>query len=303
MRKMRANDTAQPLMSKIRTGRKFKKMEKKSLLIEDEQRPKFNLICIGNVKDSRTRLVVSEKSQQDQQWSTTTLKLAPPDVQKKAENVAKSQPKHKRMLAFSSKHFTFECAHQIKCNLVTFDDTVVGEQDVSQMATHQIRFDDGIFFFFSFIITLLNHGSQFDAHQFLNILFPVSQNPEQEEGRICILQPSVKYLPFALDLLKFLYAMTRRINNMMRDCENETIHMDMCQGMALFEALRTINATTIKGKSDIYKMIFDKKNGAIGGIYDDMKRFDDLYPDATLIFKKGLSQLRKHPDAPPQKSF
>ena len=36
-----------------------------------------------------------------------------------------------------------------------------------------------------------------------------------------------------------------------------------------------------------------KKNGAIGGIYEDMKHFGKLYPEADLIFKKGISQLKK----------
>ena len=54
------------------------------------------------------------------------------------------------MLVMSSKHFTFECQSQIKRNVVTFDDTSVTDQDVNQMATHQIRFDDGIFFFFAY---------------------------------------------------------------------------------------------------------------------------------------------------------
>ena len=94
------------------------------------------------------------------------------------------------MLVMSSKHFTFECQGQIKRNVVTFADTSVTDQAVNQMATHQIRFDDGIFFFFPLIITLLNHGSQFDADQLLNIFFPFSKNPEREEGRICSLQPS-----------------------------------------------------------------------------------------------------------------
>ena len=51
----------------------------------------------------------------------------------------------------SSKHFTFECQSQIKRN-VTFDGTSVTDQDVNQMATHQIRFDDGIFFFFRLLL-------------------------------------------------------------------------------------------------------------------------------------------------------
>ena len=38
---------------------------------------------------------------------------------------------------------------------------------------------------------------------------------------------------------------------------------------------------------------FDKKNGAIGGIYEDMKHFGKLYPEGDLIFKKGISQLKK----------
>ena len=150
-------------------------------------------------------------------------------------------------MMLSSKHFTFQCQHQIKRNLVIFADTVVGEQDVSQMPTHQIRFDDGIFFFFSFILTLFNHGSQFDGDQLLNILFPFSRNPEQEEGRISILQPSQKYIPLALNLLKFIFAMTRRMNKIIRDSPQDTSHMDMCQGKALFEALQSsYNTNTIR---------------------------------------------------------
>ena len=56
-------------------------MEKKAT--DDEQRPKFNLVCISNVKDSKTRIVLSEKAQPYQKWSTTTLKHAPFELQKK----------------------------------------------------------------------------------------------------------------------------------------------------------------------------------------------------------------------------
>ena len=59
------------IMDKIRTG--------------DEPRPKFNLICIGNVKDNGTKVVLSEKAQRDQMWSTTTMKNAPGDLQKKSQ--------------------------------------------------------------------------------------------------------------------------------------------------------------------------------------------------------------------------
>ena len=68
-------------MSRIRIDGKFKTMEKKTT--DDEQRPKFNLVCIGNVKDSKTRIVLSEKAQSDQKWSTTTLKHAPFELQNK----------------------------------------------------------------------------------------------------------------------------------------------------------------------------------------------------------------------------
>ena len=121
---------------------------------------------------------------------------------KKVNAIVSTQKKHKRMMMLSSKHFTFECQNQIKRNIVTFDNTSVGEQEISQMSTHQVRFDDGISFFMSFLMTMFNHGSQFDADQLLNIFFPFSKNLEYKEGRICIFQPGQKYIPFALSLLK-----------------------------------------------------------------------------------------------------
>ena len=61
---------------------KFKSMDK--FKKEDEQqRPKFNLICIGNVKDNKSRIVLSEKTQVDQKWLAMTLKNAPIELQKK----------------------------------------------------------------------------------------------------------------------------------------------------------------------------------------------------------------------------
>ena len=85
------------------------------------------------------------------------------------------------MMVYSSKRFTFECQNQIKRNIVTFDDTAVGEQDVGQMPTHQIRFNDGIFFFYSLIITLFNHGSQFDSDQLLNFFLVKILNRKKVE--------------------------------------------------------------------------------------------------------------------------
>ena len=182
--------------------------------------------------------------------------------------------KHKGMMVCSSKHFTFECQNQIKRNIVTFDDTAGGKQDVGQMPTRQIRFDDGIFFFYSVIITLFNHRSQLDADQLLNIFLPFSKNSEQEEGRICIFQPTQKCTLFVLNLLKFIFAVCKRINKLMRNTSGGTNHMDFCQAKALFEALKTCNTHTIKGRNEIHKLLFDKKTGAIGGKYEDMKNLN-----------------------------
>ena len=72
----------------------------------------------------------------------------------------------------------------------------------------------------------------------------------------------------------------------MRDCPKETTHMDFFQRKALSEAIQNYNVNTAKGRYEIHKLLFDKKNGAIGGIYEDMKHFGKLYPEADLIFKK-----------------
>ena len=106
---------------------------------------------------------------------------------------------------------------------------------------------------------LLNHGCQFDAYQILNIFLSFSKNPEEEEGRRCILQPGHKYVNFALRILQFIYAMSRRMNKIMRYCPKETAHMDLCQGKALFKALQSYNVNTAKGRYEIHKLLFDKK--------------------------------------------
>ena len=45
----------------------------------------------------------------------------------------------------------------------------------------------------------------------------------------------------------------------MRDTSDETNHMDLCQGKALFEALKACNTHTVKGRNEIHKLLFDKK--------------------------------------------
>ena len=70
-------------MSKIRMEGKFKSSEKVKKADEHINKPKFNLICIGNLKNAKTHLVLSEMAQVDQKWSATTLKTAPIELQKK----------------------------------------------------------------------------------------------------------------------------------------------------------------------------------------------------------------------------
>ena len=111
-----------------------------------------------------------------------------PDIQTKVDSiVAKAQPRNKRMMIFSSQHCTFDLQHSTKRGtIVTIDDSHVEDQKPIAMATHQIRFDDGIFFCLSLMVTLFNHGSQFDAHHLLNMLFPLVKTPTQ----------MVEYVPF-----------------------------------------------------------------------------------------------------------
>ena len=45
---------------------KFKSLEKVKKADEHINKPKFILICMGNVKDTKTRLVLSERAHVDQ---------------------------------------------------------------------------------------------------------------------------------------------------------------------------------------------------------------------------------------------
>ena len=104
---------------------KFKTMDKLKKG-DNSHRPKFNLICMGNVKDNKARAVLSEKAQPEQMWSTASLKNAPVDVKNRVNAIVEKQNKHKRMLMMSSKHFTFDCQHQIKRNHTTEIYTIIG---------------------------------------------------------------------------------------------------------------------------------------------------------------------------------
>ena len=65
MKKVRRGETT-PLMSKISMEGKFKSLEKVKKADEHINKPKFILICMGNVKDTKTRLVLSERAHVDQ---------------------------------------------------------------------------------------------------------------------------------------------------------------------------------------------------------------------------------------------
>ena len=259
----------------------------------DERKVKYNLVCIGSTKDAKTLVVVKGKAQNEQTWSTTTLSSAPVELQRKLRQIALPQVRHKRMLTMSSKNFTFECQTQIKRKLTIFDDNICSDQDVSDMPNHQIRFDDGLFFLGSLIPMLFNHGSELDAHQLVNILLPFSKNPDVEIGRLCTFQPARAYLSTMLKSLQFIFAMSKRINGIMKDDDNSLGHMDVCQGQALFEVIRNYDVSTRKGRNELYNLIFDKKSGALGGIYEDMKHFQSLFLKENSIFENSIEQISR----------
>ena len=195
------------------------------------------------------------------------------------------------MLTMSSKDFTFDVKSQITRFIKKLDGSSVKDQLVSDMPLHQFRFDDQIFSLMTLIITLFNHGSAFDADQLVNMILPFSTNPERE-GRICIIQPSKGHLPYILDILRYIYAMSRRVNRLLNDSNDG--HMDSAQGLTLFKVMSKFNTNVSKQRNNMFKLLFDKKNGSFGSIYEDMKRFKRLYPKAENTFKKAITELCVH---------
>ena len=226
-------------------------------------------------------------------WFTTTLANAPAEIQKKIKHVASEQPRHKRMLNMSAKHFTFECQSQIKRHVKIFDNSICREQEPTDMLNHQLRFDDGIFFLLSLITTLFNHGSEFDANQLVNIFLPFSKNPDLELGRLCTIHPAKTHIAAVPMLLRFVFAMSKIMNSLMKDTNDTLGHMNVCQGRALFEVISNYNINTTKGRNELFKLIFDKKTGALGGIYEDMKHFDELFPKEAKVFNNAVDQISK----------
>ena len=175
------------------------------------------MICIGSTRDAKNRIILSEKAQSEQSLAMTVLNNAPMEAQKRIKQIAADKQKHKRMLTMSSKNFTFECQSQIKIKITIFDNSSCSDQDVSSMPTHQIRFDDGIFYLMSLMTLIFNHASQLDANQLVNILLPYNKSPDIEIWRKCTIQPARAYQSTMLSTLQFVYAMSKKINAMMKD--------------------------------------------------------------------------------------
>ena len=149
-------------------------------------------------------------------------------------------------------------ANQTKDHI--FEDSICSEQDVSEMPTHQIRFDDGVFFLITLITTILNHGSQLDPHQLVNILLPLNKNPDSDNvGGKCTIQPSKAYQPILMKLLQYTYCMCKRVNDLMKDSEETLGHMDVCLGKALFEVVSSYDTNTRKVETNYLNYFLTRK--------------------------------------------
>ena len=80
-----------------------------------------------------------------------------------------------------------------------------------------------------------------------------------------------------------MFVACKKINKVMRDIFEETNHMDLCQGKT-FKVLKGYNLNSVQGRNEVYKLLFDKKTAAIGGIYEDMHKFDTIYPKELKNF-------------------
>ena len=85
--------------------------------------------------------------------------------------------------------------------------------------------------------------------------------------------------------------MCKRVNDLMKDSEETLGHMDVCLGKALFEVVSSYHTNTSKGRNELFKLFFDKKVGAIGGIYEDVNTFKIKHPQVHKIFENAIEQL------------
>ena len=77
----------------------------------------------------------------------------------------------------------------------------------------------------------------------------------------------------------------------MNDSEETLGHMDVCQGKALFEVISRYDTKTRKGRNDLYKLLFDRKAGAIGGIYEDLNIFKTKHQHIQKVFENAIEEL------------
>ena len=137
---------------------------------------------------------------------------------------------------------------------------------------------------------LFNHGSQLDANQLVNILLPYSKNPDKELGRQCTIQPARAHVNTMLNTLRFIFAMSRKINSLMKDANETNGHINVCQGKALFDVVSSYNVNSNKGRNELFKLLFDKKVGALGSIYTDMRDFETLFPKEIKYLNMVLNR-------------
>ena len=125
-------------MASIRHDGAFKRGMEKPNHDNQRQSVKHSLISMGNVMKKKTRAVISEKAQIEQHWAATLLNKAQVELRKKVDSIVKPIQKYRRMVVSSSAHFNFDVQHQIRRGVVSFDETHFANQEVLQMATHQV---------------------------------------------------------------------------------------------------------------------------------------------------------------------
>ena len=77
----------------------------------------------------------------------------------------------------------------------------------------------------------------------------------------------------------------------MKDTNEPTPHIDACQGKAFFDVISGYNINSAEGRNEVFKLLFNKKNGALGSVFEDIKKFNTLFPNEAKIFNCGLEQI------------
>ena len=79
----------------------------------------------------------------------------------------------------------------------------------------------------------------------------------------------------------------------MKDANEVSGHMDVCQGRALFEVISNYDTNTRKGRNELYKLLFDKKNGALGGGIRGHEKIRNSSQKKTKFSKMVLNKSLK----------